>query len=184
MPNGQNCCSLGHIIYTLQLHSVSSASRGRVESAGTYVANTTLMLIVNKAKSTLGLMKNFLNNRDIDIRTKHIYISFTMNAALWGCESWNLSAKNKEYLESFHHSTNRRIINIKWQQIREGRIRKKQVRFCFCNILKMESFINKRMATYIRKIARSNDEEPPKKFLGAWMNQPRKTGGQQLSCSN
>jgi hypothetical protein len=147
--------------------------------------DTEIKIRINKAKSTLGLMKHFLNNKDVDIRTKHnIYISFTVNAALWGCESWNLSAKNKKHLESFHHSAIRRILNNRWQQVREDRNRNKQVRFHFYKIPKIESFINKRMATYVGKIARSNDEELTKKLLGAWLNQPRKAGGQQLSCNN
>jgi hypothetical protein len=45
---------------------------------------------------------------------KHsIYTSFAVNTALWGCESWNLSAKNQKQLESFHHSSIRRILNIR-----------------------------------------------------------------------
>ncbi len=58
------------------------------------------------------------------------------------------------------------------------------MRFCFCNIPKIETYINRRTATYIGKIARSNEEDLPKKFLGAWMYQPRKIGGPQLSCNN
>jgi hypothetical protein len=107
-----------------------------------------------------------------------------MNATMWGCKSWNLSARNKDYLESFHHSAIRRILIIRWQPVREDRIRNKHVRFHLCNILKIESFINKRMATYIGKNARSNDEELTKRLLGAWMNQPRKARGQQLPCNN
>jgi hypothetical protein len=67
------------------------------------------------------------------------------------------------------------ICTPKWEQVRNERIRNKQVRFCFCNIPKIESFINKRTATYVGKVARSSDDELPKKFLGAWMHQPRKT---------
>jgi hypothetical protein len=140
---------------------------------------------INKAKSILGAAKQFFNNKDVDLRTKHsIYTSFMINAALWGCESWNLSTRNKKQLESFHHSAIRKILIIQWQQVRDDRIRNKQVRFCFCNIPTIESFINKRTATYVGKIARSDASKLPKKFLGAWMNQPRKIGGQQLSCNN
>jgi len=86
--------------------------------------------------------------------------------------------------ESFCHSTIRRILNITWQQVRNERAKNKQARFCYCNIPKIKSFVNKRTATYVRKNVRSNDDELPKKFLGSWINQPRKTGGQQLSCIN
>ncbi len=92
--------------------------------------------------------------------------------------------KNKKILESFHHGAIRRILNIRWDQVKNERIRNKQVRFRFCNIQKIESYINKRTATYVGKIARASDDELPKKLLGAWMHQPRKAGGQQLSCNN
>jgi hypothetical protein len=134
--------------------------------------DTKVKIRINKAKSILGTMKHFLNKKDVDLRTKHsVYTSFAINAALWGCESWNLSTRNKK---SFHHSAIRKILNIQWQQVRDNRIRNKQVRFRFCNIPTIESFINKRTATYVGKIARSDANELPKKFLGAWMNQPKK----------
>jgi hypothetical protein len=90
--------------------------------------------------------------------------------------------KKQKQLESFQHSTIRRILNIRWEQVRNARIRNKQVRFRFFNIPKLESFITKRTATYIGKVTRS--EELPKKILGAWMHQPRNSSRQQLLCSN
>jgi hypothetical protein len=103
---------------------------------------------------------------------------------LWGCETWNLSAKNLKKREAFHHGAARRILNIKWQQVREDKIRNKQVRFRFCNVPKVETFILCRTAKYLGKVTRSSERTYPKKFLGAWMNQPRKNGGVQLSCNN
>jgi hypothetical protein len=73
---------------------------------------------IKKAKSIMGVSQHFFNNKDIDIRMKlNIFTLFVINAILWGCEIWNLSGKNKKQLESFHHSTIRRILNIKWQQV-------------------------------------------------------------------
>ncbi len=71
---------------------------------------------INKAKSILGIAKHFFNKKDVNIRTKHNIYSA-------------LSARNKNQLESFHRSAIRRILNIKWQQLRDNRIRNKQVRF-------------------------------------------------------
>jgi hypothetical protein len=113
-----------------------------------------------------------------------IYVSCPLNALLWGCETWNLSAKNLKKLEAFHHGAARRILNIKWQQVHEDKIRNKQVRFRFCNVPKVETFIQCRIAKYLGKVARSNERSYPKKFLGAWMNQPKKNGGVQLSCND
>jgi hypothetical protein len=100
--------------------------------------NTKIRTHIKKAKSTIGIAKHFFSNKDIDIRMKHnIYNAFTTNAALWGCESWNLSANNKKMLESFHHGAIRRILNIRWDQVRNERIRNKQVRFNFVTSQKL-----------------------------------------------
>jgi hypothetical protein len=59
--------------------------------------DTKVKIRINKAKSILGAMKHFFNNKDVDLRTKHsVYTSFAINAALWGCESWSLSTRNKK----------------------------------------------------------------------------------------
>jgi hypothetical protein len=45
----------------------------------------------------MGFAKSFFSNKDVDIRAKHyIYNAFAVNAALWGCEAWNLSAKKQK----------------------------------------------------------------------------------------
>jgi hypothetical protein len=78
---------------------------------------------IKKAKSTMGFAKHFFNNKDMVIRTKYnIYNAFMVNAALCGCETWNLSEKNKnkKLLESFHHSAIRRILNIRWETKKSG----------------------------------------------------------------
>jgi hypothetical protein len=62
-----------------------------------------------------------------------------------------------------------RILNIKWDDVREDRIKNKQVRFRFCNIPNIGAFIICRTASYIRKVARTSKDNYPKKFLGAWI---------------
>jgi hypothetical protein len=58
------------------------------------------------------------------------------------------------------------------------------VRAMFYNIPNVDAFIDKRVAKYIGKTARSNDTNLPKKFLAAWINRARKPGGPQLTCNN
>jgi hypothetical protein len=49
--------------------------------------------------------------RDVDLRTKYnIHVTCPLNALLWGCETWNLSAKTLKKLEAFHHGAARRIL--------------------------------------------------------------------------
>jgi len=59
----------------------------------------------------MGAAKSFFDNKDVDKRIKsQVYVSGTLNALLWGCESWNLSKDNLRKLSAFHHGAIRRII--------------------------------------------------------------------------
>jgi hypothetical protein len=83
---------------------------------------------IKKAKSIMGASRHFFNNKDINRRIKkEIYIAGPLNALLWGCESWNLMKKNLDKLKSFHHRVIRRILNIKWNQVREDHIKIKRL---------------------------------------------------------
>jgi len=133
----------------------------------------------------MGASKHFFDNKDIDKKIKaEIYIAGPLNALLWGCEAWNLTKCNLKKLMSFHHSAIRRILNIRWDQVREKHIKNHEVRGLLCNIPNIDAFIDKRTATYIGKISRSNPRTYPKKFLTAWIHGKKKNGHPQLTCNN
>jgi hypothetical protein len=102
---------------------------------------------------------------------------------IWGCESWNLKKKLNK-LRSFHHGAIKRILHIKCGQVREKHIKNSKVRAIFFNIPNINTFISKRTAKYIGKIARGSDCSLPKKFLTAWINKPRKNGAPQYTCND
>jgi hypothetical protein len=140
---------------------------------------------IKKAKSIMGASKHFFDNKDIDKRIKaEIYIAGPLNALLWGCEAWNLTKNNLNKIMSFHHNAIRRILNIRWDQVREKHIKNQEVRGLLCNMPNIDAFINRRTATYIGKISRSNPESYPKKILAAWIQGKRKNGHPQLTCNN
>ena len=140
---------------------------------------------IKKAKSIMGASKYFFDSRDVDKRIKaEIYIAGPLNALLWGCEAWNLTKDNLRKIMSFHHGAIRRILGIRWNQVRENHIKNHEVRASLCNIPDVDTFINKRTATYIGKISRSNPESYPIKFLTAWIHGKRKNGAPQLTCNN
>jgi hypothetical protein len=66
----------------------------------------------------------------------------------------------------------------------EEQTKNQEVRAMCYNIPNMDTFINKRVAKYQGKTARSSDTILPKKFLAAWINKGRKTGGPQVTCNN
>ncbi len=140
---------------------------------------------IKKAKAIMGASKHFFDNKDVDRRVKtQIYIAGPLNALLWGCESWNLTKRNLNKLRSFHHGTIRRILSIKWQQVRDNHIKNAEVRALLYNIPNIDAFIARRTANYIGKVSRSNETTFPKKFLAAWINKSRKNGAPQLTCNN
>ena len=68
----------------------------------------------------MGVSRHFFECRDIDIRVKYqVYTASPLNALLWGCEVWNISKKNIKKLQSCHHTFIRRILKIKWNQVKE-----------------------------------------------------------------
>jgi hypothetical protein len=77
----------------------------------------------------------------------------------------------------------RRILHIKWSQVREKHIKNKEVRGLFFNIPNIDASINKRTARYVGKVMRSDDTTLPKKFLVAWINKAQKIGPQH-TCNN
>jgi hypothetical protein len=89
--------------------------------------DTEIEVRIKKAKSIIGVSRHFFDNKDVDWHVKKgIYIAEPINTLLWGCESWNLTKRNLDRLKSFHHGAIRRILNIKWHQVREDHIKKQR----------------------------------------------------------
>ena len=84
----------------------------------------------------------------------------------------------------FHHSAIRRILGIRWDQVREKHIKNREVRGLLCNIPNIDAYIAKTTAPYIGKISRIDDSFYPKKFLAAWIIGKRKSGAPQFTCNN
>ena len=133
----------------------------------------------------MGAAKSFFDNKDVDKRIKsQVYVSGPLNALLWGCESCYLSKNNLRKLTAFRHGAIRRILGIKWNQVREQHIKNREVRGLLSNIPNIDAFIHRRTATYIGKIVRANETTYPKKLLSALINDSKKPGATQLTFNN
>ena len=84
----------------------------------------------------------------------------------------------------FHHGTIRRILGIRWNQVREQHIKNQEIRGLLCNLPNVDAYIDKCTATYIGKVSRSNPDSYPLKFLTAWIHGKRKNRAPQLTCNN
>jgi hypothetical protein len=77
----------------------------------------------SKAWGILGAMKHFFKARDVDLRAKaQLYIRGWINALLWGAKSWNLSKKNLNKLNIFHHLAMGWILGINMERVKNERI--------------------------------------------------------------
>ena len=136
---------------------------------------------IKKAKSIMGASRLFFDSKDIDKRVKsEINVAGPLIALLWDCELWNLTKQNLYKITAFHHSAIRRILGIRWHQVKEKRIKNKEVRGLLCNIPNIDTYIAKRTATYHGKISRLNTNCHPRKFLTAWISRGRKNGAPHI----
>ena len=60
----------------------------------------------------------------MDIGAKDlIYLAIPVNLLRWGCQSWALTKFLPKQLEVFHMRRIRRILKIKWDDVRELKIK-------------------------------------------------------------
>ena len=84
---------------------------------------------INKSQQQMGRFHHNFWSCDIDKSIKYwIYAMGPVNALLRGWESWNLNERNRKKLQSFHHSTIRRILGINKLQVIEQHISNEMVR--------------------------------------------------------
>jgi hypothetical protein len=109
---------------------------------------------IKKAKSIMGAMRHIFDNNNVSRRVKaQISIAGPLNTPLWGCKCWNVTKRNLHKLQIFHHGAIRRILSIKWQDMRDKHIENVKLRALLCNIPNVDTFINRRTASNIGKIA-------------------------------
>ena len=98
---------------------------------------------IKKLKSIMGVSKHFFDNRDVDKRIKaEIYVAGPLNALLWGCEAWNVTKDNLNKIMVFHHGAIRRILGIRWNQVREQHIKNQEIRGLLCNLPNVDAFMD------------------------------------------
>jgi hypothetical protein len=135
---------------------------------------------IGKANGILHGLNNLWRSKGLSVSMKkQFYIATVVNIVLWGCESLTIRAADLKKLEVFHHKAMRHILNIsKWQQA-TTRLTNERLRKKLDYIATMEEVIDERRLDWLGIIARQADDKLPKKFLTAWVMNPRKNGGQK-----
>ena len=88
-----------------------------------------MLTLLPEASQAMGTLNFFLDSDHVDISAKVlIYLAILVNLLLWGCQSWALTKVLTKKLEVFHMRCLRRILKIKWDDVREIKIKNIQVR--------------------------------------------------------
>ena len=95
---------------------------------------------------------------------------------VWGCQSWALTKILTKKLEVFHMRYLRRILHIKWNDVRELKIKNIQVRETFKNIDTIENIISKRRLVFIGKVIYIPCKCVPTRLISAFQTNKRPLG--------
>ena len=129
---------------------------------------------IKKASQAMGALKIFWDSNHVDIGAKVlIYLAIPVNLLLWGCQSWALTKVLIKKLEVFHMRCIRRILQIKWDDVREFKIKNSQVRERFKNIDTIENIISKRRLIFIGKVIRMPCKCVPARLISAFQTNKR-----------
>jgi hypothetical protein len=67
------------------------------------------------ASSTLNRLNRIWKQRNLSIKTKfRIYTTLVTPVLLYGCETWTMTGRDWQKIETFHTKAQRRILNIRW----------------------------------------------------------------------
>ena len=117
---------------------------------------------IAKATSAYGrLVKRLWTNRGIRLDTKvAVYKAAVLSSLLYGCEIWNLNAKQLRRLEKFHQATLRKIARIKWfHKVTNYEVLHR------CNISSLQSMIDSARLRWTGHVVRMSNDRIPKKLL-------------------
>ena len=103
---------------------------------------------------------------------KMLHIQLPLNTALWGSESWTLTADNERRLESFHHTSIRQIPNINVFEVEAERITNTKSRRKFDNVRNISEFVKERQLNLLGHSLHSPDSHHTKKLVNAWVAHP------------
>jgi hypothetical protein len=142
--------------------------------------DTDIKVRVGKARAQAQQLANIWRCKHITTEFKKmLYIQLPLNTALWGAESWTLTAESERKLETFHHSSIRRIMNVSMFDVEEKRITNKQMRESFDNIRNIAEFVKERQLTWLEHVLRMEPERNTRKLANAWIRHPRRGGRPQ-----
>ena len=112
--------------------------------------DTDIAARIGKATAQIYGLVNIWRSKHITLEFKKLlYLQLPLNTALWGAESWTMTAESERELQRFHHAAIRKIMNITMFEVEEKRITNRKLRESFDNIRNITEFTKERQLTWL-----------------------------------
>ena len=140
-------------------------------------ASEDIRLRIGKASGAFANMLKVWRCRSLSLKTKlRVYEATVLSVVLYGCESWQMKAKDSAKLDAFHHSCLRRILRITWRDMNTN----EEVKRC-TNQQDLSRIIKKRRLTWLGHLHRREANYIPKMIMEWKPDGKRKRGRPALT---
>jgi exonuclease III len=129
---------------------------------------------ITAASKIFGMLrKNIFSHRTVSYRAKRAaYVAIVLPTLLYGAETWTLPAKALLKLRSFHARCARSMVSINMWLTQEHHIRLMDI-LRRLGLESLDTYLHRRIATWLGHVARMPFHRLPRKFLSAWLPYPR-----------
>lgn len=133
---------------------------------------------VNSAHRAFGALRACLfSNKDISFKAKKMaYETLVLSILLFGSECWVPLEETIDRTRTFHRDCVRAICNVTRSQQKEHRIRMHTL-LDRCGLNTFREYVDSRQLGWLGHVARMGQSRLPRRFLTAWVDNPRPLGG-------
>ncbi len=132
-----------------------------------------------KANQQMGQLRGIFADTNIPMNVKrNLYLAIPFNTAIWGCESWCMSAATVRKLTTFHLRALRRLLNLNMFEVEQYSITNEAVLGAIA-VPAILDFIRRLQLLWIHSILCMPHHLLPARLLLAWVQHPRKPGHPQ-----
>ena len=147
--------------------------------------NSDIQQRIGLASKAFGSLRKeiFCNQSLKEVTRVRLFTAIVINLLLWGCESWTLTAGQRQSLNVRFNKWIRMMSRMTKLDLRNLSIKDKELRKCL-GIESLNEILDRRRMKWMEKVANmpatADDNRLPRKLLGAWIfGGKRQSGGQR-----
>ena len=137
---------------------------------------------IKKASKAFGALRDrFFSSKAVPERLKgKVYAGGVLAVLLYGCESWCLTAESLNKLSMWHNKRIREMCRVTMCQTFVHRITSKSLQQR-TGVFELQHYVASRTLLWAGHVARMPKSRLPKRLLLSWVQEPRVSGGQEMT---